>query len=174
MTTATLNKISANLEDVLNGDGRSFPPLAFGPTGLERDARFEDYEAVGAVIRKWAMDEKSWPKTCREFLAALGNGTHIVIDEKYTAFTISQVTEHGSGGSPTRQQAMDDNDYSGLHFLLRLPPRQQLTETLGLVTRSGQGYPAPPLYTTFIGDLDKGGEKAVHARVAEYSMRGCR
>lgn len=157
---------------------RKFPPLVFGndPTD-DAAATFTNYEYVGEAVTRWALAGTTsvWPSKISEFKNQIGDGTHIIIPPEYTAIAIVQVVN----GSPLDaggmlMKSMSDNDYSGLTFLMRLPPKDQLSESRDIIKSSGIGYSRPSLYVEGATDLNLGGEPALHARVAEYTMRGCR
>ena len=145
---------------------RRFPPLQFGSGENEESARFSDYEYVGRKIVEWAQNgPDSWPKNIDELRAALDG--HMTIPDVFKRLTITQG---------------DDDREADYELVLRLPPRGQVTESERIVQsdETGEPYPLPPLYTGFQPGAPDENRQAInalryfYARVADYTMRGCR
>ncbi|MES0166656.1 hypothetical protein NKJ87_11710 [Mesorhizobium sp. M0027] len=146
---------------------RKYPPIQFGRRGDETGAIFKDYEAVGKKLVEWAQqdDEDSWPKTIDELREAFKD--LLTIPDVFKTLTVVRGDDH-----------IEDN----YEFLLRLPPKGQVTESEQIVKAKVEDdvYPLPALYK----DFEPGGrdeDKRVitqlrffYARVADYTMRGCR
>jgi hypothetical protein len=135
---------------------RKFPPFAFGQQADEKDAELRNYVDIGKLIVEWAKDPSKRPADMTAFRAAVGD--NMLIHPKYTRLRIEQA---------------DDND-TDLEFVLRLPPKGQVTESEDRVkdAQPGQAYPLPNLYAVLPGlnsPLD-----AFYSRIADYTMRSCR
>lgn len=172
--------------DNIEGKDRKFPPLVIGDNSTtEQNASFDSYVSIGRVISQWARAENTdaWPKTVAGFKKALNKSAsgmpeqNIMFPDAYTAFAIVQVMDGApieSGGM--RMKSMKDNKYNGQTFLMRLPPKAQLQESLDIVALLEGDYPIPSLYRNHFAALTNPNppENAVFARVADYTMRGCR
>ncbi|TIP75577.1 MAG: hypothetical protein E5X53_01930 [Mesorhizobium sp.] len=150
----------------IGSPGRKYPPIQFGIDGDETSAIFKDYEAVGKKLVEWAQQgEDSWPKT---------------IDELRVAFkdllTIPDVFKR------LRVEQGDDGTEGDYELVLRLPPKGQVTESEQIVKAKVDEdvYPLPALYTEFEPGGRDEDKKVItqlrffYARVADYTMRGCR
>lgn len=173
-------------------ENRNYPPIGFGndrgrdQTSTkpkrgpdESDASFENYEAVGNVIIRWARDRSEWPSTIQAFMHELGayheiynpniKNINIVIPKEYDRFALVQAgdgkdpkTPDMSGGiEPHRQRSneqymvlLDDRPGQtqpvGAQFVVRLPPAGQVSESLGRTSQQDSQYNLPPLYTQFL------------------------
>lgn len=141
---------------------RKYPPLEFGPNNDETAARFIDYEEVGKKLVEWATGSPAnWPKTMDELRAALG--PHATFPPQVTRLTVVQSHDNEEG-----------HDYE---FILRLPAKGQVSESLKLA-KKGE-YETPPVVKYLAKKKDEDGEKIneerqLYARVADYTMRQCR
>jgi hypothetical protein len=144
------------MSDVDLFTNRVFPPFAFGQQADEGDAELQNYVDIGKLIVEWAKDPSKRPADMEAFRKAVGN--NMLIHPKYTRLRIEQA---------------DDND-TDLEFVLRLPPKGQVTESEERVANApvGHGYPLPNLYDVLPG-LNRPLE-AFYSRVADYTMRSCR
>ncbi|RWN02217.1 MAG: hypothetical protein EOR84_05115 [Mesorhizobium sp.] len=148
----------------LGSPDRKYPPVQFGIDGDEASAIFKDYEAVGKKLVEWAQQDNA-PETIDELRLAFKD--LLTIPDVFKSLRVVQGNDRTEG------------DYE---FLLRLPPKGQVTESEQIVTASvgDDVYPLPPLYT----DYEPGGRdedqnvitqlRFFYARVADYTMRGCR
>jgi hypothetical protein len=143
---------------------RVYPPIQFGKTGDEAKAEFTDYEFVGKKIVEWAQNPDTWPTSIDELRKELGG--HLTIPPKVKVLKVIQG---------------DDHDPKSTEFILRLPPKNQVSESEKIVRTSPNGaYELPPLYTEYKpGEKDEDGKvinrlRAFYARVGDYTMRGCR
>lgn len=143
---------------------RKYPPLEFGPTGDElTTVRYSDYETVGRKLVEWATNGPgSWPKNMDELRAAF---------EGLVTFP-AQITRL------TVVQSYDDPSGENFEFILRLPAKGQVNESLELA-RNGQ-YKQPPVIEALARKKDPqtrerlSAERQFYARVADYTMRQCR
>lgn len=153
-------------------EDRTYPPLAFGSKPDESDAQLENYASVGYVILGWATGEKEWPTTVEEFKSAIigtGDTPNFYFPDAYTMFSIVQA---GDDGEPMKYRVMAGGT-PGNEFLLRLPPKGQVMESRTLIGRYPDSYGVPPLYSNDLANHPNQVD-VFHARVADYTMRGCR
>ena len=148
----------------IGSNKRVYPPIQFGKTGDEANAEFTDYEYVGRKIVGWAQAPATCPKTIEDLRAALQG--HLTIPATVKTLKVVQGT---------------DDDSKSTEFILRLPPKGQVSETEKIVSDSPNStYELPPLYTEYQpGGVDESGAtidrlRAFYSRVADYTMRGCR
>jgi hypothetical protein len=143
---------------------RTYPPLEFGPTGDElTTVRYADYEAVGKKLIEWATNGPgSWPKDMAELRAAL-NGL-VTFPAAVTRLTVVQ--------------SYDDPSGQNFEFILRLPAKGQVNESLTLAKQGD--YQQPPVIAALANMTDPqtgnalSPERQFYARVADYTMRQCR
>lgn len=143
---------------------RKYPPLEFGPTGDElTTVRYSDYEKVGKQLVEWATKGPgSWPKNMDDLRAAL-DGV-VTFPPQITRLTVVQ--------------SYDDPSGENFEFILRLPAKGQVNESLELA-KNGQ-YEQPPVIAALADKIDPqtgdllSPERQFYARVADYTMRQCR
>lgn len=143
---------------------RKYPPLEFGPIGDELETvRFSDYETVGRKLVEWATNGPgSWPKNMDELRAAF---------EGVLTFP-AQITRL------TVVQSYDDPSGENFEFILRLPAKGQVNESLELARNDE--YEQPPVIAALASMTDPqtgdslSAERQFYARVADYTMRQCR
>lgn len=182
---------------------RNFPPLAFGKHADEsQGAMAEHYFEVGNVLVRWAKNRALWPISITEFenalhvtrVAAAGEDRWLYVPDVYKKISITQAGD-GLIASPSLIAGVSVNtgalvSHEGSHtvtlqgsipdaaeFMLRLPPASQVAESENRVA-AGTPYILPPVYDGFgpeinlaAGDNDL---SRFYARVADYTMRGCR
>jgi hypothetical protein len=143
---------------------RNFPPFAFGTTPDELNVSFENYRAVGQMIFDWATGARAWPANMADFRTQVGSNMHV--PQEYQRLRIVQADN---------ASVQSESGSNGLEFVLRLPPKGQVSESAQIVADNLQDYPLPRLYTLF---LQPGhGRPALdvfHSRIADYTMRSCR
>jgi len=151
-------------DDTTLTSNRKFPPFAFGTTPDEMNVAFSDYVAVGQLVFDWATGAKAWPESMADFRAQIGTSMHIPAE--YERLRIVQAD------NPSVQCECGSN---GLEFVLRLPPKGQVSESQQIVANDLQGYPLPRLYTLFLQDGHAFAREEVFlSRIADYTMRSCR
>ena len=181
-------------------ENRNFTSIAFGPHENEVvHADHGHYTNVGKVIVRWAKDRDQWPADIAAFEQQL-NVTRvsdpnlnawIYIPAIYTKITIVQAGDgtdeaiplsgHSTITAAQTGSLSPRNDFGmrtlqgstpGAEFVLRLPPASQVAESEDRVANAFP-YGSPNLYNgfsnAFNSDLD-----VFYARVADYTMRGCR
>ena len=141
---------------------RKFPPMEFGPSNDEiSDATWENYAFVGRQLIACAKGGPAvWPETIDELREAFKG--HLYIPPGVKRLKVIQSDD-----------SMEDN----AEFILRLPAKNQVSESEELATQGT--YSKPPVIAilhdetdTQHGDLTK--LEMFHARVADYTMRQCR
>jgi hypothetical protein len=122
-----------------------------------------NYESAGRKVVKWAQDESeaSWPKDMADFRNQLAED--VEIPERYQTIEVVQGTD--------------------THFILRLPPKNQVTQSEQEVveekkqeeqTGQPQSYNPPEFYKDLLveGTLDN--VSFFYSRISDYTIRGCR
>ena len=143
---------------------RTYPPLEFGPAGDElTTVRYSDYETVGKQLIEWATNGPgSWPKDMDELRTALAGV--VTFPPQITRLTVVQ--------------SYDDPSGQNFEFILRLPAKGQVNESLTLA-QAGH-YEQPPVIAALANKTDPqtgqalSAERQFYARVADYTMRQCR
>jgi hypothetical protein len=141
---------------------RKFPPMEFGPTDNElADATFVDYAEVGKQLIAWAKGgPATWPKDIDDLRTALKGHLHIPPGVKRLKVIQS-----------------DDSKEDNVEFILRLPAKNQVSESEQLATDGSYGKPPVIKILNDEKDAVKGALTKLdlfHARVADYTMRQCR
>lgn len=141
---------------------RKFPPMEFGPSKDEiADATFADYAAVGQQLIKWAQGgPATWPKDIDDLRQAFKG--HLHIPEGVKRLKVIQ---------------SDDSLEDNVEFILRLPAKNQVSESEALAKEGNYNKP-PVIEIIFMENDSKKGPLTkldlFHARVADYTMRQCR
>lgn len=141
---------------------RKYPPVEFGPTGDELgNVTFSDYEKVGEKLIAWAKGgPATWPKDMDELRKELKD--LVTFPAQITRLTVVQGYDDTQGNS---------------EFVLRLPPRGQVSESEDLANKGT--YDQPPIIHMLDAKKDETGNELsaierFRARVADYTMRSCR
>lgn len=145
--------------DNLTEETRTYPPINFHDDTSDPSGTFDRYRATGELIIKWANDPASRPKDMDELRAALDGLVSIPANMK--------TLEYDQG---------DDSDPNSTVFVLRLPPKNQLNESRAIQSQGGN-YPLPAIYLSAfpaVGLPEPFSADWLSARVADYTMRGCR
>ena len=152
----------------MDDTNRQYPPIHFEDREVDQPRKvFPRYVEVGRVIYEWATGQRPHPKSMEEVREALGDGDNIFIPENMKNVEVVQG---------------EDDDPESTTFILRLPPANQVSESQQQTSQAGrEPYPTPLLYDFLIGlgALDDEGKPAktedvMYARIADYTMRGCR
>lgn len=182
---------------------RNFPPLAFGRVANEsQGGQPGHYINVGQVLVRWAKNRAEWPSDVGDFENQLhvtrvegqGNDRWMFIPAVYTKITITQAGD-GSDASPnlvstnpvntgalvspqdSHTVTLQGSVANGTEFVLRLPPASQVAESEDHVA-AGFRYLLPPVYEGFSSEMlmatNNDDLPRFYARVADYTMRGCR
>ncbi|WP_417684023.1 hypothetical protein [Roseibium sp.] len=151
-------------DDTKLSTDRKFPPFAFGPTQHELDASFDNYRDVGQLVFEWATGARPWPENMAAFRKAVGKNMYV--PPEYERLRIVQA-DNGS--------VQSEPGSNGLEFVLRLPPKGQVSESAKIIRSGLSEYPLPRLYSMF---LQEGhgfpAESVFFSRIADYTMRSCR
>ncbi len=146
--------------DILSSPDRTYPPINFNDDEGDPNGTFDRYKATGDKIIQWANDPASRPTNMDDLRQQLAGLVDIPANMK------NLVVIQG-----------DDTDADSTVFVLRLPPKNQLNESGAIVQNPGNSYPLPGIYSSVFPVLDMEDRPAsdwLSARVADYTMRGCR
>lgn len=137
---------------------RSWPPISFIESEGEPYETFEVYREVGNKIMEWA------------------NGKNVPIDMSDLRAQLNGLVDIPANMKTLCVVQGDDNDPDSTTFVLRLPPRNQLNESERQRQQNKDKYPLPGIYESSLegSHVEVKGEDMLRARVADYTMRGCR
>lgn len=181
-------------------ENRNFTSIAFGPHEDEVSyAEPAHYSDVGKVIVRWAKDRAQWPEDIATFVQQLhatrvsdfNLNAWIYIPAIYKKITLVQagdgtneaiaLTGHSAITAAQTGSLSPKTDFgfrtlqgseAGAEFVLRLPPASQVAESEDRVA-NGIPYGSPNLYSGFANQFASV-LNVFYARVADYTMRGCR
>ena len=144
---------------IFKDEDRKWPPIQFNEQQNDPEKDFQTYVDVGDQIMRWANGDDELPRTMDDLRSAFGKNVDIPANMK------NLVVVQGP-----------DEDPDNTVFVLRLPPRNQLSESDEQLQQNGTQYPLPGIYESKLetAGKDVDPQQMLRARVADYTMRGCR
>lgn len=144
---------------ILTDDMRDFKPINFLEEGNTTEEIFKNYIEIGTKIMEWA------------------NGIGVPTDMADLRAQLDGLIDIPEGVKNLKVLQGDDSDKDNAEFVLRLPPRNQLNESEYQLTVNDEDYRLPGIYENAVpngSDLLNDPVNMLRARVADYTMRGCR
>jgi hypothetical protein len=115
-----------------------------------------DYESAGRQVVRWAQGKDPLPGTMAEFREKLAGIVHV--PERYLSISFTQGDDH--------------------HFVMRLPPKNQVSQSEIIVNAQPKGiasYDPPKFYLDMLtADENFDNIPFFYSRIADYTIRGCR
>lgn len=120
-----------------------------------------NYELAGRLVVEWAQGKKDPPKDMADMRSQLAG--IVEIPERYQTLEVVQGDNH--------------------HFVLRLPPKDQVTQSEKEVveetkqaneTGEPKFYDPPKFYSDLLVEKDIENDAFFYSRISDYTIRGCR
>ncbi len=123
--------------------------------------RILNYELAGRLVVEWAQGKKAPPEDMADMRSQLAG--IVEIPERYQTLEVVQGDNH--------------------HFVLRLPPKDQVTQSEEEVmqetkqakeTGNPKFYYPPKFYSDLLVEKDIENDAFFYSRISDYTIRGCR